>query len=434
MNAVISRVNSVVSCRCCAPGCLVVESALAMRSKLLSLLILYFLSSASVPQESTPLTPKTLQAALAAKPQGQEAEQLADHIRSYFGGTGNLIKGGVPKVDELTVAWAVEAPQLPPNITPRVVADVGALNLPMIKMGTSGLYAATTNLSHGAAVTWHYELGPDRRLGGSQLEVYETLPDSRERSDVPKGTVKQMAPWQSKIFEGTKRDWWVYIPAQYRPENPAAVMVFQDGAGPKDYVPTVFDNLIAKGDIPVMVGIFVNPGTRADGGSNRSFEYDTLSDQYARFLLEEILPEVEKTVKLRHDAASRAISGSSSGGICSFTVAWERPNEFSRVLSWVGSFTNIAAGKTLREGGHNYEALVRKTFPRKPIRVFLQDGENDLDNANGNWPLANQTLAKSLAYAGYDYKFEFGHGFHSSRHGRAILPDSLRWLWRDYRP
>ncbi len=205
-------------------------------------------------------------------------------------------------------------------------------------------------------------------------------------------------PWESKIFAGTRRDWWVYVPAQYRPESPASVMVFQDGAGPKDYVPTVFDNLIAKKDMPVTVGIFIQPGTRADGGSNRSFEYDTLSDQYARFLLEEILPEVEKTVKLRHDAASRAIAGASSGGICAFTVAWERPNEFSKVLSWIGSFTNIASGKTVREGGHNYEALIRKT-PKKPIRVFLQDGSNDLDNNNGNWPLANQTMAKSLSFA-----------------------------------
>jgi|RhiMetdeSRZDD1v2_1073273.scaffolds.fasta_scaffold05516_11 enterochelin esterase-like enzyme len=402
-----------------------------MRTTIYSLLALYFLLPA---QDTAPLTPKTLQAALAQKPDGVDAEKLAERIRAYYGGTETLLKGGTPKIEELTVAWAVEAPQLAPNVTPRVVADVGALNLPLVKVGTSGVYAAVASLSHGAALTWHYELGPDRRIGGSQLEVYETHPDSRERQDVPKGTVKQMPPWQSKIFEGTKRDWWVYVPAQYRPENPAAVMVFQDGAGPKDYVPMVFDNLIAKGDIPVMVGIFINPGTRADGGSNRSFEYDTLSDQYARFLLEEILPEVEKTVKLRHDAASRAISGASSGGICSFTVAWERPNEFSKVLSWIGSFTNIAAGKTLREGGHNYEAMVRKTLPRKPIRVFLQDGANDLDNANGNWPLANQTLAKSLAYAGYDYKFEFGHGFHSNRHGRAILPDSLRWLWRDYKP
>jgi len=399
-----------------------------------ALLVFSSLSVAIAAQDTAPLTPKTLQTALAAKPDGPDAEKLADRIRAYFGGSENLLKGGAPKIDELTVAWAVEAPQLAPNVTPRVVADVGALNLPMVKVGTTGIYAAATSLSHGAAMTWHYELGPDRRIGGSQLEVYETHPDSRERQDVPKGTVKQMSAWQSKIFEGTKRDWWVYVPAQYRPENPAAVMVFQDGAGPKDYLPTVLDNLIAKGDIPVMVGIFINPGTRADGGSNRSFEYDTLSDQYARFLLEEILPEVEKTVKLRHDAASRAISDASSGGICSFTVAWERPNEFSKVLSWIGSFTNIAAGKTLREGGHNYEAMVRKTFPRKPIRVFLQDGANDLDNANGNWPLANQTLARSLAYAGYDYKFEFGHGFHSNRHGRAILPDSLRWLWRDYKP
>ena len=402
--------------------------------KFAALAIISCVAAVVLGQETTPLTPKLLQTALASRPEGAEAEKLADRIRAYFAGSEALLKGGAPKIDELTVAWALEAPQVAPNVTPRVVADVGALNLPMVRVGTSGVFAAVANLSHGAAMTWHYEVGPDRRLGGSQLEVYETHPDSRERPDVPKGTVKQMPSWQSKIFEGTKRDWWVYVPAQYRPENPATVMVFQDGAGPKDYVPTVFDNLIAKGDIPVMVGIFINPGIRADGSANRSFEYDTLSDQYARFLLEEILPEVEKTVKLRHDAASRAISGASSGGICAFTVAWERPNEFSKALSWIGSFTNIAAGKTLREGGHNYEALVRKTIPRKPIRVFLQDGENDLDNANGNWPLANQTLAKSLAYAGYDYNFEFGHGFHSNRHGRAILPDSLRWLWRDYKP
>jgi enterochelin esterase family protein len=209
-------------------------------------------------------------------------------------------------------------------------------------------------------------------------------------------------------------------------------MVFQDGGGYKDFTATVFDNLIAKGDMPVTVGIFLNPGTFADGRSNRSFEYDTLSDQYARFLLEEILPETEKQVKLRRDAASRAIAGASSGGICAFTVAWERPGEFSKVLSWVGSFTNIASGPTLRAGGHNYQALVRKTEP-KPIRIFLQDGEQDLDNIHGNWPLANITLAKSLAFKNYDYKLVMGNGFHSNRHGRAIMPDSLRWLWRDWK-
>jgi enterochelin esterase-like enzyme len=385
-------------------------------------------------QEESPLTPSSLQAALAAKPEGAQAERLAERIRTYFGGSEALVKGAPAKIDELTVAWALEAPQLAANApAPRVAWDPGNYNLPLTKVGTSGLYAGTATLAHGTAFNWHYEAG-DRRFGGGQVEAYETHPDSRERPGVPKGTVRHMPVWESKIFSGTSRDWWVYVPAQYKPESPAAVMVFQDGAGPKDFVPVVFDNLIAKGDMPVTVGIFIQPGVFADKRSNRSFEYDTLSDQYARFLLEEILPEVEKTVKLRRDAASRAISGASSGGVCAFTVAWERPDQFSKVLSWIGSFTNIAAGKTLREGGHNYEAMVRKTLPRKPIRVLLQDGANDLDNANGNWPLANQTLARSLAFARYDYRFEYGQGFHSNRHGRAILPDSLRWLWRGYQP
>jgi enterochelin esterase family protein len=379
------------------------------------------------------LDPKSLASALAARPVGPEAEQLAARIRTWFGGRENLAKGPAPKIDELTVAWAIEAPGLPANVPVRVVSDAVAFAMPLVKVGDGGLYAGVATLSHGYAMTWHFELGPDRRIGGGQLEVYETHPDSREQPGVPKGTLKQMPPWESQIFAGTTRDWWIYVPAQYSEASPAAVMVFQDGAGPKGYVPTVFDNLIARHDIPVTVGVFIQPGVLKDGRANRSFEYDTLSDQYARFLLEEILPEVEKTVKLRHDAASRAIAGQSSGGICAFTVAWERPGEFSRVLSWIGSFTNIASGKTVREGGHNYEAMVRKT-PKKPIRVFLQDGANDLDNANGNWPLANQTLARSLAYAGYDYRFEFGHGFHNDRHGRSMLPDTLRWLWRGYQP
>ena len=379
------------------------------------------------------LTPKTLDEALTAKPAGADATALAERVRTYFGGTDVLVKGAPPKIDELAVAWAIDATAAPANgATVKVVADVGGFILPLTRVGETSLYAGVAMLAHGTAMSWHYEVG-DRRAGGGQLEAYEAHPDSKERPGVSKGAVKQMPPWASKIFEGTTRDWWVYVPAQYKAETPASVMVFQDGSNYKDFVPTVFDNLIAKGDMPVTVGVFIQPGVSKDGKANRSFEYDTLSDQYARFLLEEILPEVEKTVKLRHDAASRAIAGASSGGICAFTVAWERPNEFSKVLSWIGSFTNIASGKTTREGGHNYEALVRKT-PKKPIRVFLQDGENDLDNANGNWPLANQTLAKSLSYAKYDYRFELGHGFHSNRHGRAILPDTLRWLWRDYRP
>src|SRR5687768_608328 len=333
------------------------------------------MAAVAASQETVSLTPATLSTALSAQPQGPAADRLAQQVRDYFGAE-NLLKGAPPKIDELTVAWAVEIPQPPATgPAPRVVADVSGFTLPLTRVGSSTVYAGVTTLTHGATFTWHYEAG-DRRLGGGQLEVYETHPDSREQPGVPKGTVKQMPSWTSQIFGGTRRDWWIYVPAQYRAENPAAVMVFQDGAGAKDFVPVVFDNLIAKGDMPVTVGVFIQPGAFGEGKSNRSFEYDTLSDQYARFLLEEILPETEKTVKLRHDAASRAISGASSGGICAFTVAWERPDAFSKVVSWIGSFVNIASGKTVREGGHNYEAMTRKT-PKKPTRGLLQAGAKD---------------------------------------------------------
>jgi len=387
-------------------------------------------ASVGFAQEEAAFGPKTLSAALAAKPEGPAADRLAEQIRTLFGGRDILMRGAPPRVDELTVAFALELSNPPANGPgPRAVADHGMFVLPLTKVGSGNLYAGVANLTHGAAFTWHYEAG-GARLGGSQLEVYETHPDARERAGVPKGKLTQMPSWHSKVFAGTTRDWWVYVPEQYNPSNPAAVMVFQDGNAARQYVVPVLDNLIAKGDIPVMVGIFIEPGGIKAPRDNRSFEYDTLSDQYARFLLEEILPEVEKTVRLRHDAAGRGIAGQSSGAIAAFTAAWEKPDQFSKVLSGIGSFTNIQGGKTLREGGHNYAALVRRV-PRKPIRIFMQDGANDLDNAFGSWWLANQTLARSFAYAGYDYRFEQGQGFHNNNHIRAILPDALRWLWRN---
>lgn len=267
-------------------------------------------------------------------------------------------------------------------------------------------------------------------------EPYKHGPDSQRQDGVPRGELTKHE-WTSKIFDGTTRDYWVYVPKQYDGKSPACVMVFQDGEWYQDEkrdfrVPVVFDNLIHKGEMPVTIGIFINPGVftetleRGKPKSNRSFEYDTLSDQYARFLLEEILPEVGKTHRLTDDPEGRAICGISSGGICAWTVAWERPDAFRKVLSHVGSFTNI-------RGGHVYHALIRKTEP-KPIRVLLQDGSGDLDNAHGNWFLANQEMAAALKFAKYDYKTEFGEGGHNGIHGGAILPDSLRWLWRDYQP
>jgi enterochelin esterase family protein len=265
------------------------------------------------------------------------------------------------------------------------------------------------------------------------VEHYKLGPDSLEQKDVPKGKVTEHS-WTSRVFDGTVRDYWVYVPAQYDGQKAAGVMVFQDGGAYVNdkgefRVPVVFDNLIHKKELPVIIGIFINPGAfpaskQGDKPrSNRSFEYDTLSDQYARFLEKEILPEVAKEHKLRQDAAGRAIGGISSGGICAFTVAWQRPDLFSKVLSHVGSFTNI-------RGGDVYPGLVRKT-PKKNIRVFLQDGSRDLDNVYGSWPLANQQMAAALKFAKYDYRFEYGDGGHNGKHGGAILPDSLHWLWRD---
>lgn len=270
---------------------------------------------------------------------------------------------------------------------------------------------------------------------------YTLGPDSQRHEDVPRGTVTMRVLDHGAAFPGTIRRYWVYVPSQYDGKTPAAVMVFQDGHA---YVgedgqfrtPIVLDNLIAAGDMPVTIGVFIDPGHVGDKlpgdqpgwrprPSNRSVEYDTLSDQYAKFLIDEVLPLVGKDYKLTDNPQRRAICGISSGGICAFTVAWERPDVFTKVLSHVGSFTNI-------RGGHVYPALIRKT-DSKPIRVFLQDGKNDLDNQHGNWPLANQQMAAALKFAGYDYQFVFGEGGHNGRHGGAILPDSLRWLWRDWR-
>ena len=270
-------------------------------------------------------------------------------------------------------------------------------------------------------------------------ELYSLPIESTVRkAGVPQGKVHSFALSNSVVFRDAARDGWVYIPAQYDAAKPAALMVFMDGHAYVDEkgqqrVPIVFDNLIAAGEMPVTVGVFLNPGhvggdAPPPGGwgnrSNRSYEYDSLGGQYVKFLLEEALPYVTKTygLNLSTDPSQRALCGMSSGGICAFTAAWERPDQFGRVLSQISSFVNI-------RGGHVYPALIRKT-ERKPIRVFLQDGRNDLNNLHGDWPLANQTMASALAFAGYDFKFVFGDGSHSGQHGGAILPDTLRWLWR----
>jgi enterochelin esterase-like enzyme len=271
---------------------------------------------------------------------------------------------------------------------------------------------------------------------------YPHGPDSMRHDDVPRGKVGEDRVWKdSKVFPETIRRWSVYVPAQYDGSKPAALMVFQDGhtylKEDGDFrVPVVFDNLIHNGEIPVTIGVFIDPGHKKaelpekrdwrPEPENRSFEYDTLSGDYAEFLLTEILPEVKKEYKITDDPNGHAICGISSGGICAFTVAWERPDAFRKVLTHVGSFVNI-------RGGDRYPGMIRKGSEKRLMRIFMQDGSNDLDNRHGSWPLGNKQMVAALKFRDYDVNFVYGEGGHNGNHGGAILPDSLRWLWRDYK-
>lgn len=266
-------------------------------------------------------------------------------------------------------------------------------------------------------------------------EEYTLGPDSQPQTNVPKGTVTKYSWTTSKIYPGTTRDYWIYVPAQYKAEKPACVMVFQDGKGMVNdtgnfRVPIVFDNLIQKGDMPVTIGIFIDPGVMQASGQNqqsrynRSYEYDALGDRYASFLIDEILPEVGKHYNLSKDPNDYAIAGSSSGGIAAFNVAWSRPDAFHRVISFIGSFANL-------RGGQDLSTLIRKTEP-KPLRIFLQDGSADNNIYAGNWYLGNQEIFSALQFAGYESTFTIGTEGHNGKHGGAILPDALRWLWKGY--
>lgn len=264
----------------------------------------------------------------------------------------------------------------------------------------------------------------------------EDHPDRTVQPEVPHGQVTSGQFADSQMFPGTVRQYSVYVPAQYKADEPASLMVFMDGGGysnPKRSfrVPVVFDNLIHQKVMPVTIAVFVNPGTipatvqGARNRSNRSFEYDSLGDRYAKFLIDEFLPVALKGLNVSIDPADRAVCGISSSGICAFTVAWEKPDQFGKVMSHIGSFTNI-------RGGWAYPGLVRKTKVKpKAIKVYLQDGRDDLNNLHGNWPLGNQDLAAALQFAGYQYRLEMTDGGHSSKWGGERLPDALKWLWDD---
>ncbi len=286
--------------------------------------------------------------------------------------------------------------------------------------------------------------------------------DSFQHPGVPTGTLTGPLTLTSKIYDGMVSQYWVYVPAQYDAKVPAALMVFQDGGG---YIHrdgdhpalNVLDNLIAQHKIPVMIAVFTDPGeiaaspgtptfravdayskkwSRSLKDSMRSVEYDTVSDRYPRFLRDELLPAATGKYNVRPDSYSRAITGLSSGGICSFNAAWQMPDQFSRVISWIGSFTSIQwhEDPAVPDGGQDYPEKILHEAHRN-LRVWLQDGANDQENERyGSWPLANLRMANALKLKGYDFRFSFGTGPHSAAEGGAEFPEEMTWLWRNYAP
>lgn len=296
--------------------------------------------------------------------------------------------------------------------------------------------------------------------GRSDLPAFGAL--SYQQPGVPAGTLSPRITHVSKIYDGMQTEYWVYVPAQYDSKVAAALMVFQDGGMYLDRdgnnpALNVIDNLIMQKKIPVVICVFINPGdisgspgtptynfvkaygekwNRTLKDSMRSTLYDTVSDRYARFLNDELLAEVEAKYNVRKDAYSRAITGLSSGGICAFNVAWQRPDRFSRVISWIGSFASIQwkEDPAISDGGQDFPEKILREPPRN-LRVWLQDGSQDHEEPRyGSWPLANIRMANALKLKNYDFRFSFGQGTHNPAGGAAEFPQEMIWLWRDYDP
>jgi enterochelin esterase family protein len=297
------------------------------------------------------------------------------------------------------------------------------------------LWLATGKLVTGTSHNFHYMIDGKKTGGSTDVAAYG--PDSYEHPGVPQGKLSEKIVHTSKLYEGMQTDYWIYVPAQYDPKTPAALMVWHDGQGliARDggsRLQNVIDNLIHQKKIPVMINVFISPGKIGDRAM-RSILYDTVSDKHARFLRDEILADVQAKYNIRKDGYSRGIAGNSSGGISSFNVAWWQPDQFSRVLSRIGSFTSIQWHPGELDGGNVYPNMIRKQ-PKRNIRVWLQDGAEDLENNHGSWPLQNIQMANSLKMREYDFHLSFGSGTHNGAHGNSETPEELTWLWRGYDP
>lgn len=374
-----------------------------------------------------PITPSSLNAAFMVPPRGEAAEALATRVRASYPKETDFKTGKhAPMVEGNLVAFVFDAPADGPP--PRVA---GMLNhgrgVELVPIGETGLWARVEIVPTDTKFSFSYEVN-GKKLGGRTVEMPEWKypPESAEQNGVAYGKYLPLK-FRSEVFNNN-RTGWIYVPGAYKTDGPpVALMVFQDGDAYKtERVGTVVDNLIAAEQIPVTILLLLNPGVNDDGRPNRSVEYDTLSDQYATFLEKEAIPLVAKDYKLRTDPEGRAIGGASSGGICAFTAAWERPDLFGRVCSQIGSFTNI-------RGGNAYPDLVRKAA-KKPIKVFLQDGTNDLNNSYGDWWRANEAMEVALKEKGYEVDFLRDRGFHAYWSCGVRLPEALRSTWKGAKP
>jgi enterochelin esterase family protein len=390
------------------------------------------------------------------------ATQLVELAKSSNPGLRDAIASSFEAKDlKEGTAWAGRGPdfffavQAPAK--PELLID-GAPGPQMQPLTGSDIWYGTARIEQVGKLHSFYYLINGAKFGG-KLDVPAFGPLSYLQPGVPSGTLSEKITHTSKIYDGMKSEYWIYVPAQYKQDTPAALMVFQDGGFYTDRnsnlpVLNAIDNLIAQKKIPVMICVFINPGDVSDSpgtptfnfvkaysekwkrtlkDSMRSTLYDTVSDRYVRFLRDEVLSDVAAKYNIRKDSYSRAITGLSSGGICAFNAAWQMPDQFSRVISWIGSFSSIQwkEDPAVPDGGQDYPDKVLREAKRN-IRVWLQDGSEDLDLRYGNWPLANLRMANALKAMEYDFHFSFGKGTHNSGHGAAEFPAEMIWLWRDY--
>ena len=347
-----------------------------------------------------------------------QAEALIRHKFSQ----ADLTTGVSPLREGVTVLFAIDAGS---GEHKAVVSGDNLTETRLTPVG--GLLEAVVKLRPGQGTTANYVVDGKVTSKTYNLEVYIPNPVCDPPPGGRKGELRDMGEWKSAIFPGTTRKWFIYLPPGFEPTHEYPVLIGTDAQWDREWQANALENCARDRLIPPTVGVFIEPGQdKPKNYSFRSHEYDRLSGDYPNFLLTEILPQVEKVVKLSHDPNQRACVGVSSGAICGFTCCWEHPEAFSAVITAVGSFDDIAHGASLKEGGHNYPFLIRLS-EKKPIRAFLQDGTHDLDNQFGNWFFGSAQMAAALKFKGYDVVWNPGEGFHSSDHLRSIFDKALVW-------